>query len=194
MRTDILQIIKEYLKYYCGEKERISKLIDFIEKSRKNDKDIYDSKNIDGHITASGLIYAKKEQKFLLLKHKKAKRWLQPGGHSEKEDKTILDTAKREIFEETGLKDLQLVSFFENKEIPFDRDTHYIPMNSKKDMPAHYHHDFRFLFMIDSIKDIKICNTESDGYKWVNINEIKENEDFRILIEKISNKIDFKAV
>ena len=57
---------------------------------------------------------------------------VQPGGHVEKVDRTILDTAKREIFEETGLKALELVSLSINNGIPFDINTHYIPESQKK--------------------------------------------------------------
>ena len=194
MNKDILKIIQEYLKYYSDEKENINKLINFVEQSKENNKDIYDSKNPEGHITASGFIYAKKDKKFLLLEHKKAKKWLQPGGHVEKEDQTILETAKREIFEETGLKDLELINFFENKEIPFDINTHYIPENPNKNMPEHYHHDFRFLFTIDKIEDVKIAKDESNAYKWVDINEMQEINNFKIIIEKINKKLMREAI
>lgn len=47
----------------------------------------------------------------MLLEHKALKKFLQPGGHVELVDGKMLDTAKREIFEETGLKDLVFYNY-----------------------------------------------------------------------------------
>ena len=185
---NIEQIIEAYLKYFPKEQENTKQLLNFVKQSKDLKEDIFSSKNTVGHITASGFIYSKKEKELLLLKHKKLGKWLQPGGHVEKVDNTILDTAKREILEETGLENLELVSLSINNNIPFDINTHFIPENSKKNMPAHYHHDFRFLFTINEVKDIKIDLEESTGYKWVSINELQDTSNMNIIIEKI-NKI-----
>ena len=187
-RNNIEQILKSYFKYFPKEREDLKQLINFVKQSQKLNEDIFSSTNTVGHITASGFIYSKKEKKLLLLKHKKLGKWLQPGGHVEKVDKTILDTAKREIFEETGLKKLELVSLSINNDIPFDINTHFIPENPKKNMPAHYHHDFRFLFTINDIKEVQIDTEESNGYKWVNINELQDIDNMNVIIRKI-NKI-----
>lgn len=186
--NNIDQILTNYLKYFPKEKENLKQLINFIEQSKTLNEDIFSSTNTVGHITASGYIYSKKEKKLLLLKHKKLGKWLQPGGHVEKVDKTILDTAKREIFEETGLKDLELVNLSINNAIPFDINTHFIPESPKKNMPAHYHHDFRFLFTIDKIEDVKIDTEESNGYKWIDISDLQDADNMNVIIGKI-NKI-----
>lgn len=47
----------------------------------------------------------------MLLEHKALKKFLQPGGHVELVDGKMLDTAKRETFEETGLKDLVFYNY-----------------------------------------------------------------------------------
>lgn len=188
MDKNIEEIISSYLKYFPKEKENLKQLINFIEESKLKKADIYDSRNTVGHITASGFVFSKKDKKILLLEHKKLGKWLQPGGHVEEFDKTILDTAKREIFEETGLKDLDLVSLSINNNIPFDINTHFIPESPKKNMPAHYHHDFRFLFTVEEISKVEIDNQESNGYKWLDINELHDTSNMNIIIDKI-NKI-----
>lgn len=187
-RNNIEQILKSYFKYFPKEREDLKQLINFVKQSQKLNEDIFSSTNTVGHITASGFIYSKKEKKLLLLKHKKLGKWLQPGGHVEKVDKTILDTAKREIFEETGLKDLELVNLSINNAIPFDINTHFIPESPKKNMPAHYHHDFRFLFTIDKIEDVKIDTEESNGYKWIDLSDLQDADNMNVIIGKI-NKI-----
>lgn len=188
MNTELLKIIKTYLNHFENEKEQLNKLITLIEKSKG--KDIFDSKNIEGHVTASGFIYAKKEKAILLLEHKKLEKLLQPGGHVEDEDTTILDSAIREIHEETGLENLELINLFDNKDIPFDINTHIIPDSPKKNMPQHYHHDFRYLFTVDEISDIRIDLNESNNYKWIKISNLQEIDDFKIIIKKINNMLN----
>ena len=184
MKSDIKTIISTYLKYYKNEENELKQLIEFINESSKNEKNIFSSTNSDGHITASGFIYAKKEKSLLLLEHKKLGMLLQPGGHVEEIDNTLIDSAKREILEETGLKDLELLNLFIDREVPFDINTHFIPENKK--MSEHYHHDFRYLFTVEKESDIKIDLNESKDYKWVKVEELKDVDRFKIILKKIN--------
>ena len=64
--------------------------------------------------TSSGAVVCKKENNehfFLLVYSVKNKEWSFPKGHIEK-DETELEAAKREIFEETGIKDLKFIDNF----------------------------------------------------------------------------------
>jgi 8-oxo-dGTP pyrophosphatase MutT (NUDIX family) len=56
-----------------------------------------------GHITGSGVVLASDADAVLLVWHRKFGRWLQPGGHVQAGDASVLDTAVRETREETGL-------------------------------------------------------------------------------------------
>ena len=61
------------------------------------------------HHTSSVLIFTDKAPvKTLLLHHKKHDRWMPPGGHQEKHDNQI-ETAIREVKEETGI---DITSYF----------------------------------------------------------------------------------
>ena len=90
MKNNLNQIIQKYIELFPEEK--LNQLQEFIKKSKE---DIYDSKNTVGHITASGFIFSKEDRKILLLDHKKLKKFIQPGGHVEPEDKELIDTVKR---------------------------------------------------------------------------------------------------
>ena len=188
MNSDVSKIIKTYLKHFENEREQLNKLITLIEES--NGEDVFSSTNIKGHITASGFIYAKKEKAILLLEHKKLGKLLQPGGHVEDIDKAILEAAIREIYEETGLENLELINLFDNKDIPFDINTHIIPDSPKKNMPQHYHHDFRYLFTVDETSEIRIDLNESNNYKWIKILNLQETEDFKVVIQKINKMLE----
>ena len=82
-----------------------------------------------------------------MILHSKLDLWLQPGGHIDETDSSLVDAARREAQEETGLRGLRTVP---NGGGLFDVDIHPIPANSKKAEPSHEHFDLRFLFVSES--------------------------------------------
>jgi len=93
-----------------------------------------------GHVTASALVLTPDAGSVLLVYHERLERWLQPGGHLEPSDLSLVDAARRETLEETGI-DLvgvapTLVSL----------DVHEIP--AARGEPSHFHHDFMFRFRL----------------------------------------------
>ena len=94
--------------------------------------------NLAGHLTASAFVIDRERQHLLLIHHKALGRWLQPGGHADG-DPDLMAVARSEVFEETGLRELDPVT-----PRPFDLDIHSIP--ERKGIPAHLHYDVRFLF------------------------------------------------
>ncbi len=192
MKETLLNILDEYLKYYPNELNLQQKLKEFLLLSPS--ESITDWNNFDGHIVVGGFVYALKEQKFLLLHHKDLNMYLYPGGHIDKDDKTTLDTAKREIYEETGLTDLKQILVTDNPLIPFDIDTHFIEYNHRLNLPEHYHYDFRYLFTINKITDVKIDESESSTYKWVEVEELSKNTNYQKIILKIENLLNNKNI
>ncbi|TWP35311.1 NUDIX hydrolase [Leekyejoonella antrihumi] len=59
------------------------------------------------HFTASTFVFDHDLQRVLLVLHKKAKLWLQVGGHFEEHDRTVAEAATREAVEESGLASLR---------------------------------------------------------------------------------------
>ena len=190
MKESLLNIINEYLQLFPDENERQKHLINFI--SNHSEEQFTDWNNFDGHIVASGFIYSIEDKKFLVLYHKDLKMYLYPGGHVDSSDDSILSAAKREVIEETGLRDFKLFEFNENESVPIDIDTHQIGYNERLNLPEHYHFDFRYLFLIDKISDIYLDNEESSDYKWIDINELRNDHNYgkvAIKIERLLSKI-----
>ena len=95
-----------------------------------------------GHLTASGIVFTPDVSRFLLIEHNRLSRWLQPGGHVEKNDADPRQTAAREVVEETS------VSLQNTEPILVGMDIHEIP--AARGEPRHLHHDLAFLFQAKS--------------------------------------------
>ncbi len=183
----IREIYKEYIKYNPDEADKFKLLEKQI--TDQSDAILRKRTNFIGHVTAAAFIFDKRTRKVLLLQHKALGRLLQPGGHIDSADESPLNAALREMREETGIS-LEDVVYRQAvpglNMVPFDIDTHYIPANPKKHEPEHYHHDFRYLFIIDDGGDVAIDKNESTGYQWVEWSDfIKENT-----FKKVSRKIE----
>ena len=187
MKKEILQIINEYLKMFPEETDRQIKLIKFLKENEENN--IKDLNNFKGHIVAGGFVYAKKENKFLVLYHNDLKMFLYPGGHIDNNDINILETAKREVIEETGFNNLKQINLCNNELVPLDIDTHLVTYNDRLKLPEHFHYEFRYLFEIDKIQEPIIDKEELEKFKWIDIEELKEDKNYGVIANKIE-KID----
>lgn len=186
----IVNIVNKYLDFYKEEKDRLKIFLEYLEKY--NEEEIIDWNNFNGHICASSFIYSLKEKKFLTLYHKDMKIFVYPGGHIDARDKTPLESAARETKEEIGIKDFKLLSISDNDLVPFDIDTHKISYNEHLNLPEHYHFDFRYLFVIPEISNIEVDKSEMGEYKWITINELKENPFFGSLASKLEKLLEEK--
>ena len=187
MKNIILSVLNEYLMIFPEEKEKQSKLLEYL--NMFDDKKIIDWNNFDGHIVASGFIYSKKDKKFLVMYHNDMKMYIYPGGHIDINDANPKEAAIRKVKEETGLSDFKEINISKNSLVPIDIDTHIIDYNERLDLPKHYHFDFRYLFIIEEIDDINIDNEELSSSKWIDINELSNDLNYGKIVNKINNLI-----
>jgi 8-oxo-dGTP pyrophosphatase MutT (NUDIX family) len=103
--------------------------------------DPFDRTALPAHFTASAIILARDGDAVLLVWHRRLGRWLQPGGHVQAEDASLLDTASREAREETGVDRLAAPL----GEVILHVDAHDIP--ARPGEPAHVHLDVRYLLV-----------------------------------------------
>ena len=106
-----------------------------------------------GHFTVSLFVLSLETRRVLLIHHTKLERWLQPGGHVEPGDRSIVDAGRRELLEETGVA----VEARDCK--PMGIDIHEIP--AFRDEPAHLHFDCRFLAEFSGLAE-SVSTSESE--------------------------------
>lgn len=109
-----------------------------------------------------------RENKFLLLKTSKSKNWGAPKGHVENQE-TEEETARREIFEETGLSNLRFLPGFR-------QINHFsLYMNGKK-----ISKEVVFFLAESKSGDVKLSE-EHNAYEWLSFGEAIHRVKFRAL-------------
>lgn len=128
-------------------------------------------KNADRDFTASAFVV--QDGHVLLIDHDKLGRWLQPGGHVEREELPD-ETAIREVREETGVEinivdansDALLVS--QSRPRPFDVNLHRV-------RDDHWHCDFTYLATVEG-RDESHESDEHNGQRWFSRSELESTD------------------
>lgn len=167
MTNDIDNTVCLYLDHFPDEHDRMA---DFLIQYGDDSKEILKRSNMKGHITTSMVVISNDLRSMLLIKHKGYGIWLQPGGHYEG-DGTLVESALRELQEETGVSDVEVVLPF-----PVDIDTHDIPARPAKNEGEHRHYDFCYLAIADRNCKLTAQEDEVDGVQWVPIDDLMNDK------------------
>lgn len=111
------------------------------------------------HFTASLLPVSHDLSRVLLVFHGKARRWIQPGGHIEDGDLSILEAARREAIEETGIPIVGPL-------LPAELDTHRLGSG----FACHEHLDIRFAVRVDGDATPRVSD-ESEDVRWFGVDD-----------------------
>ena len=122
-----------------------------------------------GHFTASAFVLSPDRRDLVLIHHKKLGIWVQPGGHVEPADDDLIGAARREVEEEVGLSDLELLAGTGSSAV-FDVDIHLIP--PRKTEPAHEHFDLRFAFVAKTRE--LVSSEEVTDLRWVPLADVAQ--------------------
>lgn len=185
---NIQNILNKYFEVFPEEKNNLP----ILEKQLKNDENLANRKNFNGHITVTGYILNKSKNKLLLIHNIHLDIWIWTGWHYEEDDKDLIACVTREIIEETWLRDFELDSrHLDNNIIPVNLKTFPIPPNPKKQEGPHYHHDFAYVFIKwDDEEDLEMQEDEIQWARWLSLDEAKKLNDgnsWEELFEKIKN-------
>jgi 8-oxo-dGTP pyrophosphatase MutT (NUDIX family) len=168
--------------------------IDDIENFVKNcddDKQLYDRKNFNGHITTSAVVINSDEQMLFVI-HAVFNKLLPPGGHVEHGDDSLKEASMRETNEETGVPSEDLLYIPADPafpELPFDINSHPIPEHPRKKEPPHTHHDLRYVFRYRGDGKIVPDKEETKGAKWLGIDELENVSDMSTIVDKIKKLV-----
>lgn len=129
------------------------------------------------YIKSVGAVILNEQKKILIMFQKQNRYWEFPKGKVEiGEEENELGTLKREILEETGLKDLQLISGFK-----FD-------IKYRFTLHGQLIHKSNIYYLAKTNNNQIKLSTEHLEYKWVNIlavNRYLKHKNQRILIYKL---------
>jgi 8-oxo-dGTP pyrophosphatase MutT (NUDIX family) len=179
-----LEKIKEYVPYddmEAQDRENILKYISLF-------GDVLCRSNNLCHFTSSAFILNKKRNRVLVLFHNIYNSWDWIGGHADGEA-NLLEVAKREIVEETGITSAVPIS-----EDIFSLDITPCPAYTKKGkkISTHVHLSVLYLFEADEKETLIINREENSNLKWMTFDEFlkKYHQDYmRIIYEKTVKKV-----
>lgn len=127
------------------------------------------------HLTAGALVVSPAADAVLLNHHRKADAWLAFGGHIEPTDESLAATARRELVEESGLRDFTL------DPVPLSLDAHAVDFCS--DRGTVHHLDVRFLAIASPTAE-HAASAESLDVRWWPVDALPDTfEDMYLLIE-----------
>jgi len=160
-RDALLQQLSAYRQTYQNESSMIDRYIAFVE----SHEDCFERSLEVGHVTGSAWVVNQGGSHVLLTHHRKLDKWLQLGGHADG-DSDVIRVARREVHEESGIDQVQLVG-----DGIFDVDIHRIP--ARKDEPAHDHFDVRYALRVTGDEQY-VVSDESHDLAWVPIDQLHE--------------------
>lgn len=158
-KTALIQTLQNYQGYDAQECSDIANTITLLNSTDH----CFTRKDFPGHMIGGALLLSPCGTKTLLTHHHNLNKWLHLSGHADGET-NILNVALREATEESGIDGIEVIS----GEI-FDVDIHPVAENIKKQEPAHFHHDIRYLMRAPHM-DFKISD-ESNDLRWFSAEE-----------------------
>lgn len=188
-RQALLALLAEYADAFPDERPMAQRIAALAEAQA----DCFDRSCRPGHLTGSAWVVSADGERHLLLHHGKLDKWLQPGGHADGQT-DLAEVARREVEEETGLSDLELIGDSSGF-APLDVDVHDIPERRDSEgrvkETAHEHHDVRYLFRATGDEKLTLSD-ESRELRWCRPNEVRtltQEESVLRLLRKANRRL-----
>lgn len=184
MTTELKEMIERYVPYNEQEENDKEMMLEYI----RTFKDVLTRENRMCHFTASNWIINKERTKILMIYHNIYKSWAWTGGHADG-DSNLLHVALKEAEEETGLKNLKLLSNGIYGIQIVTVDSH---VKRGKFVPSHLHLDCCFLLEADEEEVLRIKEDENSGVKWIDIDkavEVTREEKMKPIYIKLNEKL-----
>lgn len=182
-----IEMIKKYSPYNEQEEKDKQFFIDCEAREQILTRD-----NERCHLCASAFIVNKEHTKVLCTYHNIYNSWTWAGGHADGDD-DMLYVAKKEVEEETSLKNFKLLS---SQPISIESVPVLGHVKRGKYVPAHIHLNVTYLFEADEGEPLKMKPDENSGVAWLTFDELikKSSERYMIpvykkIVERIKKKL-----
>lgn len=179
--------VKERLEQYRPYNEQERKDKDVILQCMNLYENVFYRDNLIVHFTSSSWIMNPCRTKVIMVHHNIMDRWVWPGGHADGNE-NLLQVAVKEAKEETGLKNLKVVS-----DDIFSIDVLPVASHVKHGMyvNSHLHLNVSYLFEASESEKLEIKVDENSAVKWIERERlpklVKQMEDFK-LYQKVNEK------
>lgn len=165
-----MNVIEEIKKFVpIDEEENYEKeyLLKFIE----THDDYLTRDNVFGHITSSAFVVNETHDKFLAVYHIINDGWMYLGGHADG-DPNLLEVARREVFEESGVHAKVL-----SKDI-FAIQNAVAKNHIKNGKHVHFHTHFDVMYIMEAKEDevLTYDKDECKGVKWIDFKDADAEE------------------
>lgn len=147
--------------------------------------DIFTRDNTTAHMTASGWVVSPDRQSVLMIYHNIYHSWSWMGGHADGE-RDLLQVARREIQEESGVRNLKLLT----PEI-FSLEILTVDGHIKRGqyVSSHLHLNVTYLFEADPREALRVKPDENSGVAWIPIRELPRKVTEPWFLERIYSKL-----
>ncbi|MDD4843736.1 MAG: NUDIX domain-containing protein [Anaerotignum sp.] len=182
---DILEAVRAYQPHNIEEKMEKQIIFELLE--QRHEQILFRSSHFV-HATATAMVFNEKKDKVLMIKHNIFNTWACVGGHADGEG-NLLDVAKKELWEETGVVDAVPIS----REI-LSLDILLVAGHYKREayVPNHLHINATFGFIANENVRLTIKEDENSDVAWIPVEEINDyckEVDFVKVYKKIIEKI-----
>lgn len=176
--------IENYKPYNKQEEEDKQLMLKYI----NTFDDVLTRNNEFGHFTASSWVVNKEKTKVLMIYHNIHKSWSYTGGHADGE-LDLLSTAIRELKEETGVKNVNVIN---NNIFSLEILCCNGHIKKGKYISSHVHLNLTYLLEVDENEELKIKEDENSGVKWINIEDIEKVSNEKWYVENVYKKLNEK--
>lgn len=154
----ISDALTAYLERYPDEAELLSRPVQLL----AGGENFASRRSFPMHVTVGALL-VRGGCEILLIEHRAYGITLQPGGHLEPADTTLIDAAVRELSEETGL---DAAAVFLANPVAAYVEFGRVPARPEKGEPDHYHLDIGYAFTTQHADIGEIQEAEVTGAAW----------------------------
>ena len=180
MKT-LFEKIKNYIPANEQEAHDKEQMLQFMAQN----PDFLERKNLVGHFSASAWAVNKERTKTLMIYHNIYNSWSWTGGPADGEA-DLCAVALRELKEETGVKNVRLVS-----EDIFSLETLTVDGHVKRGayVPSHVHFNVTYLVEVDETEALSVKEDENQAVKWWTFEEALKVCSEPWMIEHIYKKL-----